>query len=203
MREEDVLLDEITDGCGMDSVLDVMHLAPETWYTYKQSEYSDENCSRIDHVFVSSGMIQQGIVTRAGVYNRPLLRSRHRMILLELDIRRALNVQDNTLPKPEPPPVRALRYNDLDQRTKFRNTLDHMAQDAGIEGAYRRCKVAIENGLPKANVRKLMDSLMDLTHTTIVQAANSLVKYKHRPSKKFKNGMSPAPGNGPEICRCT
>ena len=133
MTEEDVLLDDIKDGCGMDSVLDTLHMPGEDWYTYRQSNSMDNNKSRIDHVFASTGMIQSEVISRAGIYKTPLLNSKHRVITIEIDIHRALNIRDSQAPKPNPLPTRALHYKDKDQCAKFAQKLDELASSAKIQ----------------------------------------------------------------------
>ena len=43
---------------------------------------------------------------------------------------------------------------------------------------------------PKYELRSVRDSLMQMASSAVMEAANSLIKYKHAPSAKFKNCMS-------------
>ena len=119
MHAMDPLMTNIEAACGMENVIEELHMPPETWYTYAQSVNMAGGRSRIDHVLASAGMSSQGMITRAGIYTTPLMRSKHRATVIELDMGRILHITDPTLPKPVPPPQRILQYSDKDACGKF------------------------------------------------------------------------------------
>ena len=94
MHAMDPLMHSIEEACGMENVMEELHMPPETWYTYAQSGRIETSRTRIDHVLVSAGMSSQGRITRAGIHTTPLMHSKHRAIVIELDIARTLHLRD-------------------------------------------------------------------------------------------------------------
>jgi hypothetical protein len=181
----------IENACGMENVLEELHMPPETWYTYAQSSRMETGRTRIDHVMASAGMSTQGMITRAGIHSTPLMRSKHRAIVIEIDIERILHIRDTTLPTPLPPPARPLQHSDKDNCTKFEKELDKLANEASLHSQYNTCFHLVTTDPNHPNLPATLDALMVLVADLVQRAAQSLTKYKFRPGTKHKNGMSP------------
>ena len=191
MHAMDPLMTSIEAACGMENVFEELHMPPETWYTYAQSLNMTSGRSRIDHVLASAGMSTQGMITRAGIYTAPLMRSKHRAAVIELDIGRILHIKDPTLPTPIPPPQRILQFSDKDACTKFEKALDHLAAEEDLRGSYDLCLGMVTDDPQNSSLYAKLDQLMDHAADMVLRAAQTLSKYKFAPDTKHKNGMSP------------
>ena len=191
MHAMDPLMLSIEEACGMENVLEELHLPPEEWYTYEQSPNMASGRSRIDHVLASVGMSEHGLITRAGIYKTPLMRSKHRATLIELDVGRILHLRDTSLPTPLPPPHRPLQFADKDSCEKFGVALDDLAKEAGLRNMYSQCLLQVQAKQDMDKIRHQLDKLMDTAAELVQRAAHGLKKYKHKTGTKHKNGMSP------------
>ena len=179
----------LMSACGMESVLDTHHQHVNTFSTYVQSDDGTGNTSRIDHCLASSGMATGGIISRSGIYKPLLARSRHRAVVIEVDMDRALNLH-GPLPQPLPPPLRLLRAKDKVACAQFQDALDDLWSTRGMPREIQHLQSICGKRPPPLLVERL-DALADTAMQLAMQANDTLNKYNYAPTKKFKNGYCP------------
>ena len=88
------LLNSLCEVRSMTSAWSALHPETKAW-TRQTSLITGSGSSHIDHILVSTCLVQSKVITRIGILQDEAVgNSDHRLVIMEFDIKRALNLTD-------------------------------------------------------------------------------------------------------------